>query len=26
MKWTNYYNIDPVIAQAVMTDDYEAVG
>ncbi len=26
MKWTNRYNIDPVIAQAVMTDDYEAVG
>lgn len=26
MRWTNRYNIDPVIAQAVMTDDYEAVG
>ncbi|KKL24966.1 hypothetical protein LCGC14_2410000, partial [marine sediment metagenome] len=26
MKWTNRFNIDPVIAQAVMTDDYEAVG
>ena len=26
MKWTNRHNIDPVIAQAVMTDDYEAVG
>ncbi len=26
MKWTNKHNIDPVIAQAVMTDDYEAVG
>ena len=26
MQWTNRYNIDPVIAQAVMTDDYEAVG
>ncbi len=26
MKYTNRYNIDPVIAQAVMTDDYEAVG
>jgi len=26
LKWTNRYNIDPVIAQAVMTDDYEAVG
>ncbi|KKM18652.1 hypothetical protein LCGC14_1663480, partial [marine sediment metagenome] len=26
MQWTNRHNIDPVIAQAVMTDDYEAVG
>ena len=26
MKWINRFNIDPVIAQAVMTDDYEAVG
>ncbi|KKK76745.1 hypothetical protein LCGC14_2860540, partial [marine sediment metagenome] len=26
MKWTNRHNIDPVIAQAVMQDDYEAVG
>ncbi len=26
MKWTNKHGIDPVIAQAVMTDDYEAVG
>ena len=26
MRWTNKHNIDPVIAQAVMTDDYEAVG
>ncbi|KKM85779.1 hypothetical protein LCGC14_1285620 [marine sediment metagenome] len=26
MRWTNRHNIDPVIAQAVMTDDYEAVG
>jgi hypothetical protein len=26
VKWTNRHNIDPVIAQAVMTDDYEAVG
>lgn len=26
MRWTNRFNIDPVISQAVMTDDYEAVG
>ena len=26
MKWTNNHNIDPAIAQAVMEDDYEAVG
>ncbi len=26
MRWTNKFSIDPVIAQAVMTDDYEAVG
>ncbi|KKM14131.1 hypothetical protein LCGC14_1709210 [marine sediment metagenome] len=26
MRWTNKHHIDPVIAQAVMTDDYEAVG
>ena len=26
MKWTNKHNIDPAIAQAVMEDDYEAVG
>lgn len=26
MKYTNRHNLDPVIAQAVMTDDYEAVG
>ena len=25
-KWTNRFNIDPVIARAVMEDDYEAVG
>ncbi|KKN10956.1 hypothetical protein LCGC14_1031360 [marine sediment metagenome] len=25
-KWTNRHNIDPVIAEAVMQDDYEAVG
>ncbi|KKM94899.1 hypothetical protein LCGC14_1193710 [marine sediment metagenome] len=25
-KWTNNHNIDPVIARAVMEDDYEAVG
>lgn len=26
MRWTNKHGIDPVIAQAVMADDYEAVG
>lgn len=26
MKWTNRHHIDPVIAQAIMTEDYEAVG
>ncbi len=26
MKWTNKHNIDPVIARAVMEDDYEKVG
>ena len=26
MKWTNNHNIDPVIARAVMEDDYEQVG
>lgn len=25
-RWTNRHNIDPVIARAVMEDDYEAVG
>ncbi len=26
MRWTNRHNLDPVIAQTVMEDDYEAVG
>ena len=26
MRWTNRFNIDPAIAQAVMNDDYELVG
>ena len=26
MRWTNRHNIDPAVAQAVMSDDYELVG